>query len=229
MTAMEPLRILLVDDHILFRKGIAALLSTRPEITVVGEASDGLDGVEQARQMQPDLILMDIEMPDCNGLEAVKLIKQEMPQIKIIMLTVSDSGDDLFAAIKHGAQGYLLKNLEPDQLFSMLEGVIRGEAPMSGIMAAKILREFQQPDERRDTDHPSQPDKLSEREVEVLQLVVDGLSNKAIAEKLHITRNTVKMHLRSILEKLHVQNRVQAAVYAVREGLIPSNNLPQGT
>jgi two-component system nitrate/nitrite response regulator NarL len=109
MTAMEPLRILLVDDHILFRKGIAALLSTRPEITVVGEASDGLDGVEQARQMQPDLILMDIEMPDCNGLEAVKLIKQEMPQIKIIMLTVSDSGDDLFAAIKHGAQGYLLK------------------------------------------------------------------------------------------------------------------------
>lgn len=140
------------------------------------------------------------------------------------MLTVSDSDDDLFAAIKYGAQGYLLKNLEPPQLFSMLEGIARGEAPMSGVMAAKILREFQKPTETTSQSAASQPDTLTDREIEVLELVVEGASNKDIAQQLHVTRNTVKMHLRSILEKLHVQNRVQAAVLAVREGLLDDHD-----
>ena len=221
---MEKLRILLVDDHILFRKGIAALLASQPGMEIVGEASDGYEAVQQARDHSPDIILMDIDMPHCDGLEAVKLIRQESSAVKIIMLTVSDSDDDLFAAIKYGAQGYLLKNLEPPQLFSMLEGIARGEAPMSGVMAAKILREFQKPTETTSQASTSQPDTLTNREIEVLELVVEGASNKDIAQRLHITRNTVKMHLRSILEKLHVQNRVQAAVMAVREGILDDHD-----
>lgn len=215
---MEPLRILLVDDHVLFRKGIASLIASRRDMKVVGEANDGFEAVERVGQVQPDVILMDIDMPNCNGLEAVKRIKQDTPEAQIIMLTVSDDDDNLFQAIKNGARGYLLKDLEPHRLFEMLEGVRQGEAPISGVMAAKILRELRQPDE--DAAQSAEVDTLTSREIEVLEQVVQGATNKEIAEVLVITENTVKIHLRNILEKLHVQNRVQAAVYAVREGLI---------
>ncbi|MBM3135704.1 MAG: response regulator transcription factor, partial [Chloroflexi bacterium] len=143
---MEPLRILLVDDHVLFRKGVAALLAARPDMEVVGEAGDGLEALARARETLPDVILMDLSMPRCSGLEATQLIKQEMPHVHIVMLTVSDDDRDLFAAIKNGAEGYLLKNLELQQLFDLLEGVRRGEAALSGTLAAKILQEFRQPD-----------------------------------------------------------------------------------
>lgn len=215
---MEPLRILLVDDHVLFRKGIASLIASRRDMKVVGEASDGFEAVERVSQVQPDVILMDIDMPNCNGLDAVKRIKQDTPEAQIIMLTVSDDDDNLFQAIKNGARGYLLKDLEPHRLFEMLEGVRQGEAPISGVMAAKILQELRQPDE--DAAQSVEVDALTSREIEVLEQVVQGATNKEIAEVLVITENTVKIHLRNILEKLHVQNRVQAAVYAVREGLI---------
>jgi DNA-binding NarL/FixJ family response regulator len=183
--------------------------------------------IEQARELRPDLILMDIEMPNCNGLEAVKRITQELPQIKIIMLTVSDSDEDLFTAIKEGAQGYLLKESGAGPVIFNAGRCSTGRSPYvrgygrqnsAGISATGRAGER--------APRPAPIPTLSEREVEVLQLVVAGLSNKDIAEKLHITRNTVKMHLRSILEKLHVQNRVQAAVYAVKEGLVPDTELP---
>ena len=216
---MEPLRVLLVDDHVLFRKGIASLLAARPDMTVVGEAGDGIEAVTMARKTMPDIVLMDVNMPNRDGLETVAILKREMPHVQIVMLTVSDDDEDLFTAIKNGARGYLLKNLEPQQLYKMLEGVRRGEAPISGAMASRILREFQQPEQTVDTSTQA-VDELTPREVEVLEQVVTGATNKEIAETLHITENTVKIHLRNILEKLQVQNRIQAAVHAVREGLV---------
>lgn len=214
----QPLRVLLVDDHVLFRRGLEALLARRTDIEVVGEASNGLEAVDMARETVPDLILMDIHMPVCDGLEAVDRIKREMPHVQIIMLTVSDHEQDLFTAIRNGASGYLLKNLEPDQLFRKLEGVRRGEAAISGMMAWRILQELGKPALQAAPE--SEPDGiLTPREIEVLQQVATGASNRKIAEELYITENTVKIHLRNILEKLHLQNRIQAAVYAVREGL----------
>jgi two-component system nitrate/nitrite response regulator NarL len=223
---MEPLRILLVDDHVLFRKGLAALLAPRQDMEVVGEAGDGLEAIARARETVPDVILMDIHMPECDGLEAVRIIKREMPHVHIIMLTVSDDDHDLFAAIKNGAEGYLLKNLEPYQLFDMLKGVRRGEAPISGTLAAKILQEFRQPDQKV-VREPEVRDELTPREIEVLERVVEGSTNKEIAAALVIAENTVKIHLRNILEKLHLQNRIQAAVYAVREGLVDNSSQTQ--
>jgi DNA-binding NarL/FixJ family response regulator len=223
---MEPLRILLVDDHVLFRKGVASLLVPRQDMEVVGEAGDGLEAIARARQTVPDVILMDVHMPGCDGLEAVRIIKREMPHVHVIMLTISDNDHDLFAAIKNGAEGYLLKNLEPYQLFDMLEGVRRGEAPLSGAVAAKILQEFKQPDQSLALK-PEAREELTPREIEVLELVVEGATNKEIAETLVITENTAKIHLRNILEKLHLQNRIQAAVYAVREGLVDNSSQTQ--
>jgi DNA-binding NarL/FixJ family response regulator len=216
---MKVLCILLVDDHVLFRKGVAALLTSRQDMQVVGEAGDGLEAIAVARDTLPDVILMDIGMPKCDGLEATRRIKREMPHAKIVMLTVSDDDHHLFEAIKSGAQGYLLKNLEPYQLYDMLESVSRGEAPLSGAIAAKILEEFTRPDQGS-AQVPEVRDELTSREIDILQLVAEGKTNKEIASTLVISENTVKIHLRNILEKLHLQNRIQAAVYAVRQGLV---------
>lgn len=223
---MDELRILLVDDHSLFRKGIAALLASQPDFQVVGEAVDGLEAIERARELVPDVILMDLTMPKCNGLEATRVIKQELPHVHIIMLTVSDDDTNLFTAIKNGAEGYLLKTLEPHELYEMLTKLRHSEAPISGKLAAKILQEFRQ---MKQTPHalPELPDELTQREMEILELVVQGATNNEIAKALCITENTAKIHLRNILEKLHLQNRIQAAVYAVRQGLVkdPLSNL----
>lgn len=214
---MDMLRILLVDDHTLIRKGLAALLATQENMEVIGEAADGLEAIEQARLLLPDLILMDVHMPRCTGPQATRAIKREMPHVCIVMLTVSDDDQDLFEAIKSGAQGYLLKNLEPQELFDLLESTQKGEAALSRSMMARILHEFQQsmPADGRE--------ELTERELEVLRLLVDGASNAEIGRALCVTEHTVKIHMRNILEKLHLQNRVQAAVYAVRQGLAPTH------
>lgn len=213
------LRILLVDDHILFRKGMASLLDMRDDLQVVGEAGDGNEGIKAARALLPDLILMDVNMPNCDGLEATRVIKKEMPHVKIVMLSASESDQDLFEAIKVGAQGYLLKDLEPYQLYDLLESLSRGETPLSGTMATKILKEFSKPE--KDVDQTiDYEEALTDREVGILKLVAEGLTNKEISEQLVISENTVKIHLRNILEKLQLKNRIQAAVYAVRQGMV---------
>jgi DNA-binding NarL/FixJ family response regulator len=209
---MDRIRVLLVDDHQLFRRGVASLLSGREDIEVVGEANNGAEAVERAGELMPDVILMDIKMPGLDGLAATKQLKAEMPYVRIMMLTVSETDEDLFEAIKAGASGYLLKNVDPDYLIASVQQVQRGEVPLAPTMAAKILRELTAPAE-------TSVQALTGRERQVLELLAGGLANKEIAFQLKISENTVKNHLRNILEKLHLQNRVQAALYAVRMGL----------
>ena len=215
---MEPLRILLADDHLLFRKGLARLLDAQLDFEVVGEAADGLEAVEQTRLLQPDLVLMDISMPNCDGLEATRRIKAQMPEVRVVMLTVSDDEQDLTTAVQHGADGYLLKDLLPETLFQQLRGLMSGETPVSRAMTGKLFRQLAQ--RGRPAVQPAATTVLSARECEVLALIVSGYSNPEIAEELGIARNTVKNHLRSILAKLGVRNRAQAAAYAVSHGLV---------
>lgn len=216
---MDRIRVLVVDDHTLFRRGVVTLVAGREDMEVVGEASDGEEAIERARELMPDVILMDIKMPKVDGLTAARQIKSELPYVKIMMLTVSETEEDLFEAVKAGAQGYLLKNVDPDYLITCLQQLQRGEVPIAPTMAAKILRELTAPAE-------AAPPALTAREQQVLELLAGGKANKEIAFALKISENTVKNHLRNILEKLHLQNRVQAALYAVRKGLVEKKPQP---
>jgi len=212
---MTTMRVLLADDHPLFRKGLASLLSTEKGFKVVGEAQDGVEALNKAQDLKPDLVLMDIYMPGGNGLEATRRIKEALPSVKVVILTVSEEDKNLFEAIKCGAHGYLAKKIEPGELFEMLRGVSRGEAPISRSTAAKILKEFAE-QASRGREEPAE-EKLSPKERDVLELVTRGLTNKEIGNKLGITENTVKNHLKNILDKLHLENRVQAATFALKK------------
>jgi DNA-binding NarL/FixJ family response regulator len=214
---VSTIRVLLVDDHVLFRRGVAALLTAEPDFELVGEANNGLQALEMAREQMPDVILMDVSMPQLDGLEATRRIKEAIPYVRIVMLTVSDTDHVLFEAVRSGAQGYLLKNVEPAALVSTLRGVVRGEASISRTMAARLLDEFAR-DSRRAAPAPAPGAVLTEREQDVLALVAQGRSNKEIAAALGIAENTAKNHLKNILEKLHLENRVQAAAFALRQG-----------
>jgi two-component system nitrate/nitrite response regulator NarL len=218
--ADRPIRVLLVDDQPLFRRAIATLLDEQPDMVVVGEAENGLAGVELARECDPDLVVMDVEMPVMNGVDAMRMIREQLPQTKVIMLTVSDSEDFLFEAIRSGAHGYLLKDLRPEQLYDMLRSVMRNETPVSPAIAGRLLAEFRgrEPVRSATPDQDEGPG-LTRRELEILQLVADGLSNKEIGTALSITEGTVKNHVHNALEKLHLENRIQAAAYIVRHGL----------
>jgi len=218
---MASMKVMLVDDHPLFLEGLRNLLTARG-IRVVGTASDGLQALAQARALCPDVVLMDIKMPHCDGLEATRLIKTEMPAVKIVMLTVSADDQDLFEAIKSGASGYLLKSLDADKFFELLLGVAQGEAPISRDLAARILKEFAHQAEKSEPvpEVEEDPDRLTPRQIEVLQLVVQGLTYKEIAASLFITERTVKYHMREILQKLHLRNRAEVIAYAVRTGLV---------
>lgn len=204
MKNRERLKVLVVDDSPLFRQGLASLLNSRPDMQVVGEAGDGFEALEKARDTVPDVVLMDIIMPGCDGLEATRMIKQEMPHVQIVMLTVSESEENLFEAIKLGARGYLLKDVGAEELLRVLRGLSHGETYVAPGIAARILQEFARPSRTSDA--------LSGREQEVLKLVTEGLSNKEIARSLGISPSTAKNHLRNIMEKLHVRNRVEAAI-----------------
>ena len=218
---MEKIKVLIVDDHTLFRRGIADVLSGQDDIEVVGEAVDGLDGIEKARQLKPDLIVMDLNMPRCSGLEAIQALQAEMPGTNVLVLTVSEMEEDLFASVKYGAKGYLLKKAEPDELRQAIYHVARGESIVSPLMATKLLTEFQGLSFGAAKKHVDEPStELSPREGEVLQLVAKGATNREIGEALFISENTVKTHLQNIMEKLHLANRSQAAAYAIQKGLV---------
>jgi len=214
----SELEILLVDDHPLFRKGVRSLIEAKAGYRVIGEASNGCEAVTFTRANKPAVIFMDIDMPEMNGLEATRIIKKECPKTNIFILTVSDYDSVLFDAIKAGASGYLLKNLEPADLYDTLEKIRNGEAVINGVLATKILREFNRMSGARVKAKEIEP--LSEREIEVLEHLVRGKDNKEIAQALSIAPSTVKTHLQNIMDKLHLKNRIEAAVYAVGEGLV---------
>lgn len=211
----KPISVLLVDDHPLFRRGVFAVLSADKRIRVVGEASNGKEGVASARKLDPDVILMDIQMPEMTGLEATVVLQKEMPRCKILMLTISEKDEDLFNAVKFGARGYLLKEVDPDEIIAAVLQVASGEVMLTTSMATKLLGEFKSRGEKKGGEQA-----LSPREGEVLQYVARGHTNKEIAGTLFISENTVKVHLRNILDKLHMKNRAEAATYAAKMGLV---------
>jgi DNA-binding NarL/FixJ family response regulator len=209
-------RVLLVDDHPLYLEGLRSLLAARG-FQVVGTAQDGLQAQSLAHELRPDLILMDLHMPRCDGLEATKRIKEELPDTKIVMLTIAAEGDTLFEALKYGASGYLLKSLEGRQFFTLLANVLDGEIALSPELASMALAEFA----RSGTEPVSKTDEgvtLTRRQNEVLELTAQGLSNKEIASKLHLSEATVKYHVSQILERLHLKSRYQLAQYAHQRG-----------
>ncbi len=213
------MKLMLVDDQPLVRNGIASLLRTRGH-EVVGEANDGREALDLVDQTSPDLILMDIRMPRMGGLEATRLIKARHPETKIVMLTVSDDENDLFEAVKSGAHGYLLKDLEASQFFEALDAVDRGEAVIPTRLAGNLLEEFRSTSRRAESVKGG--DSLSPREQEVLDLVSRGITNREVAERLYISENTVKYHMKNILDKLHFQNRSQVIAWAARHGDSPN-------
>lgn len=222
--ASACLRILLVDDHDLFLEGLSNLLRAGG-YEVIGGARDGLEALQLARTLHPDVILMDVRMPGCDGLTATRLIQAEMPEIKIVMLTTSAEDEDLFEAIKSGASGYLLKNLQPDELFHYLAGVLRGEAPLSRELSARLLREFARQadalDEHAAADLRGGPPaaELTPRQREILALVAGGMTYKEVGAALNVSENTVKYHMGEVLQRLHLKNREQVVAYARRTGL----------
>lgn len=209
------MRVVVADDHSLFRDGIISLLEAA-DFEVVAQVGNGAQAVAAVRSYRPDLALLDISMPEMNGLDALRQIKEEFPSTSVVMLTVSDADDDLFSAIEIGADGYLLKDLDAQDFLSILEGIQKGEAAVTRKTAARIMRHV------KNLSQQNSPEKdlLSVRELEVLALLSDGLANKTIAQRIFISENTVKYHVRNILQKLGAQNRTEAVAYAMRQGLI---------
>ena len=214
------MKVLLADDHPLFLEGLRNLLSLRG-LEVVGVARDGFDALEKAQRLHPELILMDIQMPGLNGLAATRLIKTEMPDVKVVMLTMSGEDEDLFEAIKSGACGYLLKTEDTEEFFSLLTGLTRGEAPLSPGVASRVLEEFARLAMESGLARPGEKAEiLSGRQIQVLTLVAQGLTYKEVGTKLCLTERTVKYHMGEIIERLHLENRSQAIQYAKSVRLI---------
>lgn len=219
-TDLEVIRVLIADDQALFRRGLYVVLGTEDHIEVVAEAENGAEAIAKAEDLVPDVVLMDVRMPRVNGIEAARQIRDLCPSTKILMLTVSDEEDDLYEAIKAGANGYLLKEISVEEVAEAIRAVVQGQSLISPSMASKLLNEFnslaKKAEERQQYPAPA----LTSRELEVLKLVAKGMSNREIAEELFISENTVKNHVRNILEKLHLHSRMEAVIYAVRERLL---------
>ncbi len=207
------IRILLADDHAILRQGLRLILSADPAIQVVGEASNGEEAVARAEELNPDVVLMDVHMPLVDGIQATQRIRLSRPQVRILMLTVSDRDQDLFGALKAGAKGYLLKNTEARQVLDAIQRVYQGEAILPPTLAARVLDEFAAPP-------PPAINALTDREVEIIRLIAEGRGNKEIASLLALSENTVKTHVRHILDKLQLRSRSEAAAYAVQTGLV---------
>jgi len=216
----EPIRVLIVDDHALFRRGLVMVLEQEKDIDLVGEAGDGAEAVNIAQDTMPDVVLMDVRMPRRGGIEATSQIKAIAPHTKILMLTISDEEADLYDAIKAGASGYLLKEISIEEVANAIRQVHAGQSMISPSMASKLLTEFATMVKKTDEKPAAAQPRLTEREMEVLRLVAKGRNNRDIAKELFISENTVKNHIRNILEKLHLHSRMQAVVYAVREKLL---------
>jgi two-component system NarL family response regulator len=212
------IRVLIADDHELFRRGLERVFDTEPDLEVVGEAADGAEALERATTLEPDVVLMDVRMPELDGIEATQRIRDALDRVKVVMLTGSEDEEDLFAAVRAGANGYLLKDGAIDEIADAVRAVARGQSVIAPTMASKLLAEFSLLSRRVDDQNGGAP-RLTERELEVLRLVARGMSNKEIAADLVIAQNTVKNHVRNILEKLHLRTRTEAATYAVREKL----------
>lgn len=222
----EPraIRVLVADDHAIVRKGIRALLATEPGIEVVGEACDGHEALAAAQQMEPDVILMDLVMPGMDGLEATRLLTCSQPGVRILVLTSFDGDDKVFPAIKAGALGYLLKDSGPEELVQAIQQVHQGESSLHPSVARRLLRQISQPQQP-----PTEIDTLTDREIEVLRLVAQGKSNREISDRLTISEATVRTHVSNILAKLCLCSRTQAALYALREGLVSLQDTKPGT
>ncbi|TVT49727.1 MAG: response regulator transcription factor [Denitromonas halophila] len=216
----ERIRILLVDDHGLFRSGIKSLLKRSDEFEVVGEAADGLEGAKRAKHLAPDVVLLDLHMPGVGGLDALKLILEDVPQTHVLMLTVSEDSEDLLTTLRGGATGYLLKNIEAETLIDAIRMASRGEPVVSPLMMGKLLanRSHGGPSAANPAAADAELDKLTPREREILACIAKGQSNKQIARNLEVAESTVKIHVQSVLKKLHLSSRVQAAVFAVERG-----------
>ena len=218
----EPIRVLIVDDHALFRRGLEMVLDEEDDIELVGQASDGAEATQRAAESLPDIVLMDIRMPKSSGIEACRAMKEAAPSTKIVMLTISDEEEDLFEAIREGASGYLLKDIPLDEVADAVRAVHGGQSLISPSMAGKLLTEFATLARRGEEQPPQQlpAPKLTEREMEVLKLVAKGMNNRDIARELFISENTVKNHVRNILEKLQIHSRMEAVMIALRDKLI---------
>jgi two-component system NarL family response regulator len=219
--APDTVRVLVVDDHALFRRGLVLVLQSEDGIELVGEADDGVHGVARASELAPDVVLMDVRMPNMSGIEATRRIAEEVPAAKVVMLTVSDEEDDLYEAIKAGAAGYLLKEISIEEVADAVRAVMQGQTLISPSMASKLIVEFASLARRADQEHDRVPaPRLTDRELEVLKLVAKGLTNREIGVQLFISENTVKNHVRNILEKLHLHSRMEAVLYAVKEKIL---------
>jgi two-component system, NarL family, response regulator LiaR len=220
----DLIRVLIVDDHPVVRKGMTTLLAGEQDIDIVGEASNGKQALDQVEKLHPDVILMDLVMPEMDGIEAIQLISSHHPEIRILVMTSFTADEKVFPSIKAGALGYLLKDSDPEDMIRMIHQVYRGELSLHPMIARKVIQELNRPADQSLTTEP-----LTEREVEILQLIAQGLDNQEIADRLNLKDATVRTHVSNILGKLHLANRVQATLYALRKGLTSLDSEPKNT